>query len=203
MRYGKLRNWSAPLLSVALMFATAVPALGQVYFKDELPEGIVTISLSDPSAGESASDGGGEDTIQTDEGEVPLLHTATPEVSGKVEPGIESVEVTIRSREMRFTIPVDPKTGEFKAVVPQALESGLHSLYVNNGLVGKFYVAEDAAGVASAGGVQVPNPAATGTGSTAPNGDGPFPIAYTLGGAMLLLAVGGLVAYRALRPNTY
>ena len=146
---------------------SASPATAQTYGYD-LPPGVIEVSVGNAPSATTAVNAVG----------VLVVNTATPTIRGRIEPGPTSIEVVIRSQELRFTVPVDPVTGEFEFTVPVALSSGEHSLYIDDAFVGTFTVALVA-------------PPSSGNAGLASNGSGPGAITIALA-ALGVIAVGAL-----------
>lgn len=120
----------AAILVVIGALLPASPATAQTYGYD-LPPGVLEVSVGNAPSATTAVNAVG----------VRVVNTATPTIRGRIEPGPTSVEIVIRSDELRFTVPVDPVTGEFEFTVPVPLSSGEHSLYIDDAFVGTFTVA--------------------------------------------------------------
>ena len=164
------RKFLAPIVGVATVIAallSATPAAAQTYGYD-LPPGVIEVSVGNAPSATTAVNAVG----------VLVVNTATPTIRGRIEPGRTSVEIVIRSQELRFTVPVDPVTGEFEFTVPVALSSGEHSLYIDDAFVGTFTVA-------------LVTPPSSGNAGLASNGSGPGAITIALT-ALGVVAVGAL-----------
>jgi hypothetical protein len=123
-----------PFAAMIVGLATYSPALAETYFKD-LPTGVIEVTI-DQGVDQGGDQGGGGGS---DPGPL-VVESTQPTFRGKVAPGTTSIEITIRSAVRTYTVPVDPVTGEWSFTVPDAIELGEHSLFINDELIGAFVV---------------------------------------------------------------
>jgi hypothetical protein len=91
----------------------------------------------------------------------PTTTDTTPVISGRVTQTSGQVTILVESDPQTFMADVS-STGTFSAEVPQALDNGLHSVYINGNLVGQFNVAAAGGGDDNGGG-STPPPSGGGT----------------------------------------
>jgi cell division septation protein DedD len=76
---------------------------------------------------------------------VPVTDTPTPEISGRVELGVQFIELAVANGEViRFPAELDGR-GRFRQAVPEPLPDGQYALYINDVLIGVFTVQGGAA----------------------------------------------------------
>lgn len=178
-----------PLAAVILGLVAYAPATAQTYFRD-LPPNVLTVTIEGVTSATTDSSGA------IDNDGPPVVRTTTPTFSGRIEPGPTSIEITIRSVEQTFTVPVDAVTGEWSFTVPEPLEPGEHSLYIDDALVGSFTV-ELAVTAPDSG--QTITPPDSGNAGLAANGSGGSTSAGRiglLGGLLALVLIAGYAVRR-------
>jgi LPXTG cell wall anchor motif len=130
MSVGRLvRRLCAQGFLVAMAFVALTGAVFAQSYDSELPPGVEAVSIAGSTLNAN---------------EVPVIETSTPTFSGRLTPGPTEAEFVVMSTPQRWTVPVDPVTGEFETTVPEPLEAGTHSLYINDALVGQFVIALNA-----------------------------------------------------------
>jgi hypothetical protein len=113
----------AILGALSLLVLTSPAARAQ--YAQGLPPGIVSVEV---------------DGQPLDAATVPVTDKATPEISGRVDAGLTTLDLAVANGDViRFSADVDQK-GRFKADVPQALSDGQYTLYINDALIGAFAV---------------------------------------------------------------
>lgn len=178
-----------PLAAVILGLVAYAPATAQTYFRD-LPPNVLTVTI------EGVTSAATDSSRAIDNDGPPVIQTTMPTFSGRIEPGPTSIEITIRSVEQTFTVPVDAVTGEWSFTVPEPLEPGENSLYIDDALVGSFTVALTATTPDSA---QTITPPDSGSAGLAANGSGGSTSAGRiglLGGLLALVLVAGYAVRR-------
>lgn len=114
------------LLLVLIFLPTLAPFAVHAQYTEGLPPGILGVEI----------DGQPIDSVS-----VPTTDSATPRVSGTVDPGTAVIELAVANGNViRFPAEVN-QNGRFRASVPQALGDGQYTLYLNDVLVGAFVVA--------------------------------------------------------------
>jgi hypothetical protein len=116
----------ALIISVFALF----PASMHAQYAEGLPPGILSVEV----------DGQPIDAVT-----IPVTSNPTPEISGRVELGVPTIELAVADGEViRFPAEVDDR-GRFRAPVPQPLPDGQYALYINDVLIGVFSVESGAA----------------------------------------------------------
>ena len=123
-----IRRWLAVALMGALLLGP-LASLVAAQYAEGLPPGVVA----------AAVDGQPIDAVN-----VPRTNKPAPQISGRINTGLPSVDVAIADGEVvRFALEVDAR-GRFKGRPPAALAPGEYSLYFFDALVGAFVVEESA-----------------------------------------------------------
>jgi hypothetical protein len=122
----RVRNRHLTALAAALcwVFALVAPS-AQAQYTQGLPAGILNVEV----------DGQPIDAIT-----VPITNNPSPEISGRVDLGVPTIELAIADGEViRFPAALDER-GRFRVAVPQRLSDGQYSLYINDLLIGAFAI---------------------------------------------------------------
>jgi hypothetical protein len=115
----------AALIVVLTWVLTLVAPGASAQYTEGLPPGVVSVEI----------DGQPIDSVT-----IPSTDSSTPEVSGRVDLGVASVDLAVANGEIiRFPAEVDDR-GRFRLVVPQPLGDGQYTLYINDLLIGAFVV---------------------------------------------------------------
>jgi hypothetical protein len=123
-------------LVLVLTFLVGSPAARAVQYAEGLPAGVVAAEV---------------DGQPIDASNVPETDERSPQVTGRINNGLASVDVAIADGEVvRFALEVDER-GRFRGAPPTPLEPGEYTLYFFDALVGSFVVTEAAAGEQRAG----------------------------------------------------
>jgi hypothetical protein len=123
-------------LVLVLTFLVGSPAARAVQYAEGLPAGVVAAEV---------------DGQPIDASNVPETDEPSPQVTGRINNGLASVDVAIADGEVvRFALEVDER-GRFRGAPPTPLEPGEYTLYFFDALVGSFVVTEAAAGEQRAG----------------------------------------------------
>lgn len=111
---------------VALIWLTALLSpIASAQYTAGLPPGISGVEV----------DGQPIDSVTT-----PVTDNATPEISGRVELSVSTLDLAVANDEVtRFSADVDAR-GRFRATVPERLRNGQYTLYINDLLIGAFVV---------------------------------------------------------------
>lgn len=129
----------AILVVIAIVLIPLVSGITRAQYAEGLPPGVLGIEV----------DGQPLDLVT-----IPVTDDATPEISGRLDTGVATIELAIADGEViRFPAEVDNR-GRFRATVPQPLPDGQYSLYLGDVLVGSFSVS----GAAAATGDRQPGP---------------------------------------------
>jgi hypothetical protein len=115
----------AALAVVAIWVFLLIVPVTQAQYTEGLPPGILDVEV-DGQAIDSAT--------------VPVTNNATPEISGRVDLGVASLDLAVANGNViRFQAQVDDR-GRFRASVPQSLTDGQYTLYISDNLIGSFTV---------------------------------------------------------------
>ena len=118
------------LIAVAIWVFALVPPGVHAQYAEGLPPGILSVEV----------DGQPVDAVI-----VPVTSNATPEISGRVDLGVQVIELAVANGEViRFPAELDDR-GRFGVAVPQSLPDGQNALYINDVLIGVFTVEGGAA----------------------------------------------------------
>lgn len=118
------------LVGVAICLFALLPARVQGQYAEGLPPGILSVEV----------DGQPIDAVT-----IPVTSNPTPEISGRVELGVPSIELAVANGEViRFPAELDDR-GRFRVPVPDPLADGQYALYINDMLIGVFTVESGAA----------------------------------------------------------
>ncbi len=122
MRFHQL----AILVAITLVLVPHARGITRAQYAEGLPPGVLGIEV---------------DGQPLDLTAIPVTDSATPEISGRLDTGVTTIDLAIADGEViRFSAEVDNR-GRFRATVPQPLADGQYSLYLGDVLVGSFTVA--------------------------------------------------------------
>ena len=115
----------AALVTILIWISTLVPPTIFAQDTAELPPGIRSVEV----------DGQPLDAVT-----VPVTNNPTPEISGRVDLGVSTIELVVGDDgAIRVTAELDDR-GHFRVALPEALPEGQHSLAINDLPVGSFAV---------------------------------------------------------------
>jgi hypothetical protein len=115
----------AAVVAAFVWLASFIAPAAAAQYTAGLPPGITSVEV----------DGRPIDSVN-----VPTTDNATPEISGRVELGVPTLDLAIANGAVtRFQADVDER-GRFRATVPQRLSNGQYTLYINDLLIGAFVV---------------------------------------------------------------
>ena len=118
------------LVAVVIWVFALLPAPVQGQYAEGLPPGILSVEV----------DGQPIDAVT-----IPVTDNPTPEISGRVELGVPTIELAVANGEViRFPAELDDR-GRFRMPVPEPLADGQYALYINDMLIGVFTVESGAA----------------------------------------------------------
>ncbi len=115
----------APLAAVLIWISTLIPQPILAQDVEGLPPGIRSVQVDGQPINAATA---------------PVTNNPTPEISGRVELDVPTIELIIGDDgAIRATAELDDR-GRFQAAVPQALEDGQYSLFINDLPIGSFTV---------------------------------------------------------------
>ena len=115
----------APLAAVLIWISTLIPQSMLAQDAEGLPPGIRSVQVDGQPINASAA---------------PVTNNPTPEISGRVELEVPTIELMVGDDgAIRATAELDDR-GRFQAAVPQALEDGQYSLFINDLPIGSFTI---------------------------------------------------------------
>lgn len=113
------------LVAVVIWIFALVPPGTHAQYAEGLPPGVLSVEV----------DGQPINAVT-----VPVTSNATPEISGRVDLGVQVIELAVANGEViRFPAELDDR-GRFGVPVPQPLPDGQYALYINDVLIGVFTV---------------------------------------------------------------
>jgi hypothetical protein len=124
-----IHRLTAPVV-VLLWVLSLIPTTVHAQYAEGLPPGILSVEV----------DGQPIDAVT-----IPVTNNPTPEISGRVELGVQVIELAVANGEVtRFSAELDDR-GRFRVPVPRPLPDGQYTLYINDVLIGVFTVESGAA----------------------------------------------------------
>ena len=124
-----IHRLTAPVV-VLLWVLSLIPTTVHAQYAEGLPPGILSVEV----------DGQPIDAVT-----IPVTNNPTPEISGRVELGVQVIELAVANGEVtRFSAELDDR-GRFRVPVPQPLPDGQYTLYINDVLIGVFTIESGAA----------------------------------------------------------
>lgn len=112
-------------LTAVLLFMLANQTASAQTYGQNLPPGVLEVTINGLPISGSQS---------------PTVNTPTPTITGRLAPGTSNAQFSIMSQANNWTVPVNAATGAFQTSPPSPLQPGMHSLFINNALVGRFTV---------------------------------------------------------------
>jgi hypothetical protein len=124
-----IHRLTAPVVVLIWVFSL-IPTTVHAQYAEGLPPGILSVEV----------DGQPIDAVT-----IPVTNNPTPEISGRVELGVQVIELAVANGEVtRFSAELDDR-GRFRVPVPRPLPDGQYTLYINDVLIGVFTVESGAA----------------------------------------------------------
>jgi hypothetical protein len=124
-----IHRLTAPVVVLIWVFSL-IPTTVHAQYAEGLPPGILSVEV----------DGQPIDAVT-----IPVTNNPTPEISGRVELGVQVIELAVANGEVtRFSAELDDR-GRFRVPVPRPLPDGQYTLYINDVLIGVFAVESGAA----------------------------------------------------------
>ena len=124
------------LVLVAVFLLMNGPAQAYAQYEPVLPPGVQSLEV----------DGQPIDSVNA-----PVTNSSTPEISGRVDGSVASLELAIAGDDVvRFPATIGG-SGRFRAVAPQEFPDGIYLLYVNDFLAGSFSIVGGTPGPRSPG----------------------------------------------------
>jgi hypothetical protein len=124
-----IHRLTAPVVVLIWVFSL-IPTTVHAQYAEGLPPGILSVEV----------DGQPIDAVT-----IPVTNNPTPEISGRVELGVQVIELAVVNGEVtRFSAELDDR-GRFRVPVPRPLPDGQYTLYINDVLIGVFTVESGAA----------------------------------------------------------
>jgi hypothetical protein len=124
-----IHRLTAPVVVLIWVFSL-IRTTVHAQYAEGLPPGILSVEV----------DGQPIDAVT-----IPVTNNPTPEISGRVELGVQVIELAVANGEVtRFSAELDDR-GRFRVPVPRPLPDGQYTLYINDVLIGVFTVESGAA----------------------------------------------------------
>jgi hypothetical protein len=124
-----IHRLTAPVVVLLWVFSL-IPTTVHAQYAEGLPPGILSVEV----------DGQPIDAVT-----IPVTNNPTPEISGRVELGVQVIELAVANGEVtRFSAELDDR-GRFRVAAPQPLSDAQYTLYINDALIGVFTIESGAA----------------------------------------------------------